>query len=123
MYEGEWAEGKMEGKGEFIWPGTLYFYLDKRKYVGGYLKDMKSGYGVLEWPDGKKLAGYWRLGKLNGMATLTIRGKLLEDGKEREPEKTYLSEWEDGKRIRWVNNQQPSGMHSNVSYSRYFDEH
>jgi len=37
----------MEGKGEFVWPGIIYDYLDKRKYVGGYLKDFKSGYGVL----------------------------------------------------------------------------
>lgn len=39
-------------------------YSDKRKYVGEYLKDFKSGYGVLEWPDGKKLSGKWRMGKL-----------------------------------------------------------
>ena len=50
--------------------------------MGSYLKDFKSGYGVLEWPDGKKLSGYWRLGKLNGMATLTIKGKLKEGEKE-----------------------------------------
>lgn len=59
----------------------------------------------MEWPDGKKLAGKWRMGKLQGIATLTIKGKLKEGEKEPEPDKVFLSEWEDGKRIRWLDNQ------------------
>lgn len=58
----------------------------------------------MEWPDGKKLAGKWRMGKLYGVATLTIKGKVKEGEKEPEPDKVFLSEWEDGKRIRWLDN-------------------
>ncbi|CAD8181510.1 unnamed protein product [Paramecium pentaurelia] len=116
IYDGEWVEGRMEGKGEFIWP-------DKRKYTGHYLKDIKSGYGELEWPDGKKLSGQWRMGKLTGIVTLTIKGKIKEGQTEPEPDKIFLSEWEDGRRIKWLDNQKPSGIHSNISQLRNFDEH
>ena len=76
--------------------------IDKRKYIGSYLKDLKSGRGVLEWPDGKRLAGFWRMGKLNGIATLTIKGKIKEGENISEPDRIFLSEWEDGKIIRWI---------------------
>ncbi|CAD8110971.1 unnamed protein product [Paramecium sonneborni] len=115
IYDGEWVEGKMEGKGEFIWQ-------DKRKYIGSYLKDLKSGHGVLEWPNGKNLAGTWRMGKLNGIAVLTIKGKVLEGQNKPEPDRIFLSEWEDGKRIKWINNLSPSPIYSNISYHRNFDE-
>lgn len=44
------------------------------------------------------------MGKLQGVATLTIKGKVKEGEKEPEPDKVFLSEWEDGKRIRWLDN-------------------
>lgn len=60
----------MEGKGIFFWPGTTIIKLDGRKYVGNYLHDYKAGEGTLEWPDGKKLKGLWKMGKIHGIATL-----------------------------------------------------
>ena len=45
MYEGEWKNNKMHGKGIFTWK-------DGRRYEGEYVNDKKEGFGIFEWPDG-----------------------------------------------------------------------
>lgn len=45
MYEGEWKNNKMHGKGIFTWR-------DGRRYEGEYVNDKKEGFGIFEWPDG-----------------------------------------------------------------------
>ena len=34
-----------------------------KKYVGGYLDDIKHGYGIFEWDSGKIYKGCWVNGK------------------------------------------------------------
>ena len=46
----------MEGYGVFEWP-------DGRKYEGEYKDDKKEGYGTFYWPDGRKYTGAWLNGK------------------------------------------------------------
>lgn len=65
--------------------------------------------GTLEWPDGKKLTGTWKLGKMHGFGTLTYNNK------------EYKGEWADGKRLRWLQETQPSIVNSAVSLRN--DEH
>ena len=73
----------MNGKGVFTWT-------DGRSYNGEYVNDKKEGWGVFIWPDGRKFEGYWLGGKQHG------RGKYYKDGRMR------VGEWENGKRIRWL---------------------
>ena len=42
----------MEGYGVFEWP-------DGRKYEGEYIDDLKEGQGTFYWPDGRKYTGAW----------------------------------------------------------------
>jgi hypothetical protein len=56
MFNGEWLNNKMHGKGVFTWS-------DGRKYEGDYHDDKKSGYGVFTWPDGRMYEGMWLNGK------------------------------------------------------------
>ena len=42
----------MEGYGVFEWP-------DGRKYEGEYKYDLKEGHGTFYWPDGRKYTGAW----------------------------------------------------------------
>jgi len=39
VYDGQWVNGMMSGKGVNTWP-------DGRSYVGEYLNDKKEGYGI-----------------------------------------------------------------------------
>ena len=39
------------------------------KYTGEYFDDKKEGYGIFEWPDGKKYEGQWLNGKQHGKGT------------------------------------------------------
>ncbi len=45
-YEGEWREGKPNGKGEEHFPGI-------GKYEGQFLNGLKHGKGEMEWDDGR----------------------------------------------------------------------
>ena len=40
------------------------------KQKGGYDEERKDGYGIFEWPDGKKYKGYWKQGKRQGEGEL-----------------------------------------------------
>ena len=39
---------------------------DGRSYTGEYVQDMKDGYGVFTWPDGRQYKGGWKNGKQHG---------------------------------------------------------
>ena len=82
-YEGQWENGKMQGKGIFKWS-------DGRKYVGDYVNDQKHGFGRFE-ANGVVYEGYWVHGKKHGLGMETFTNGIHKKG-----------EWEDGKRIRWV---------------------
>lgn len=44
VYVGEWAGGKMHGKGVFEWPNG-------NKYEGNFVDGMRHGNGVFKWAD------------------------------------------------------------------------
>jgi hypothetical protein len=54
---------------------------------------LKEGFGTYQWVDGKKYEGYWLKGKQHGEGKFT-NGK----GKSR------MGLWEDGVKIRWIDN-------------------
>ena len=59
--------------------------------------DKKHGYGIYYWADGRKYEGNWANGKQHG------EGKyMLPTGV------TKIGIWEDGKRIRWIDQINPS---------------
>jgi hypothetical protein len=55
VYEGEWINNMMHGK------GSLKFE-DGKNFVGEFEEDLMSGYGVFTWPDGRKHEGFWKKG-------------------------------------------------------------
>lgn len=56
IYEGEWFDGKPEGKGTKIWS-------DKRKYVGEFFAGKPCGIGSKYSKEGEETKGYWVGGK------------------------------------------------------------
>ncbi len=55
-YEGEWKEGKFQGKGK-------YYYSNGSIFSGMYEKGKKHGNGVFVNPNGKDFEGVWEYGK------------------------------------------------------------
>merc|ERR1719444_177289 len=53
VYEGEWLNGKANGKGTFTHPGEgVYTHADGSTYTGQWVNDKQHGKGVEAWPDG-----------------------------------------------------------------------
>lgn len=63
IYEGEWKNGKMEGKGTFYWK-------EKAKHVGEFKNNEINGYGTKTTENGITYTGFWENGKLNGTGIL-----------------------------------------------------
>lgn len=100
-YEGNWVNGKFQGKGTFTrsdgslmykgeWENDLingygvYLWTDGNKYEGNWVNDKQNGYGVFLFNDGRKYEGNWKEGKKDGYGIFTLtNGKLL-----------YKGEWE-----------------------------
>ena len=55
------------------------------------MNDLKEGYGVFSWPDGRIYEGTWKHGKQNGVGKYINAAGLVRFG-----------EWKDGKRLRWM---------------------
>ena len=70
--------------------GGVYTWKDGRMYEGDYENDRKHGYGIYTWNDGKQYEGWWQNGKQHG------EGIYRKDGRDRR------GIWEDGKRIKWL---------------------
>ena len=50
-YNGQYKEGKKNGKGIFVW-------FDGSKFEGDFVNNKIEGYGVYEWPDNRKYSGF-----------------------------------------------------------------
>ncbi|TNV78792.1 hypothetical protein FGO68_gene5616 [Halteria grandinella] len=97
-YEGDWLNGKANGKGTFyhlngdIYEGDfiddrangngVYFHKNGSKYTGEWKNDLKDGRGREEWEDGAYYEGDFREGRKHGVGTY-----LWSDGS------TYSGGW------------------------------
>ena len=77
-YNGNWKEGKMNGKGKYIYPdGTIY--------EGEFLDGEKSGFGKCIWEKERYYEGKWKNNKRNGYGIYYNKNKIKKgiwiDGK------------------------------------------
>lgn len=96
IFEGEFFEGKKNGKGKFTWQngsryegmvenntihgmGT-YIWQDGRIYIGEWKKNMMDGEGRFEWPDGRVYQGQFAKGKREGYGILDWPNKNRFEG-------------------------------------------
>eukprot|EP00567_Pseudictyota_dubia_P005600 CAMPEP_0197441764 /NCGR_PEP_ID=MMETSP1175-20131217/7953_1 /TAXON_ID=1003142 /ORGANISM="Triceratium dubium, Strain CCMP147" /LENGTH=407 /DNA_ID=CAMNT_0042972095 /DNA_START=498 /DNA_END=1721 /DNA_ORIENTATION=+ len=63
-YEGEWKDGKREGRGTMTWDNG-------QKYIGEWRNGKPEGHGTLTLADGTKYVGEWRNGVEEGTGTHT----------------------------------------------------
>lgn len=105
IYYGQWKNNMMNGFGEFYWKNG-------KKYIGGYVKDKKEGFGFYVWEEPKKIfMGFWKGGKQHGV------GKFLDE------EKTKYGLWKNGKRIKWLEEEEEINKYiadENTEYVHYF---
>ncbi|MCH5252219.1 MAG: TIR domain-containing protein [Lachnospiraceae bacterium] len=103
-YEGEWKEGKLEGKGIRYWSESgdryegefkdykrngqgIWYYSNGNRYEGEYKNDKKNGQGIYYWEEsGERYEGEWKDGKRDGQGT-----HYYSDGSR------YKGEFKDGK--------------------------
>ena len=72
QYEGEFVQGKKDGRG--IWMGP-----DDMVYDGQYRQDKRHGHGTLTIQDGSMYQGEWKEGKFDGQGVWTWRdGRRFE---------------------------------------------
>ena len=70
-YEGEFKDGKIKGKGRFIWE-------DGKIYEGEYNNFMKNGNGKFIWNENKYYDGQWVNNKQHGKGVIYYDGKEIE---------------------------------------------
>lgn len=80
-YTGEFADGKMQGKGLKTWPEEL----GGGQFDGAFVEDMMVGKGVMTWPDGGVYTGDFLNDKMEGTGV-----KTWSDGRK------YEGQYEDG---------------------------
>lgn len=73
VYEGEWQNGAMHGKGE------LTFH-NGREYVGEFKNDKYDGFGKLIWQDGSYYLGWFKNGNFNGKGTYLFSNGSIYEG-------------------------------------------
>ena len=83
LYEGDFINGKFDGKGKYIYDdgeyyegdfkkglrngeGTEYYSNEKINYEGYFIKDKYEGEGKYIWEDGTYYIGHWKNGLRNG---------------------------------------------------------
>ena len=65
VYDGEWKNGKMHGKGVFT-------YSDEDTYDGEWKYGVEHGKGVRTYSDGDTYDGEWKYGMMHGVGRLTL---------------------------------------------------
>ena len=53
VYEGMWQAGQKHGRGKYRWKNEVVF-------EGQFWLDKREGEGMLSYPDGFSVEGYWR---------------------------------------------------------------
>lgn len=72
VYEGEWKNHEMSGKGKLTSTAGVY--------DGEYSKSLRSGTGSFVWNDGAKYVGQWENDKLNGEGEITTASGVTYKG-------------------------------------------
>ena len=70
-YEGNWKNGKMDGKGKLT-------YIDGSYYDGEFVEGHKSGKGLYVWNKDKYYDGEWKNDKQNGYGVYYKNGSKLK---------------------------------------------
>ncbi|MBQ9637635.1 MAG: hypothetical protein IJV36_07085 [Prevotella sp.] len=78
-YEGNWANGLMEGNGTMTWQNDS-------KYVGDWSNNQQNGTGVLYYSNGRRYEGNFRNGVKHGQGTF-----IWTNGEK------YIGNWDDDK--------------------------
>jgi len=76
----------MNGKGHLKWQ-------DGREYIGQFEGDKRHGQGSFTWKDGRQYRGQWAEGKQHGTGFFKSSREAVNERK---------GEWKDGKRVRWL---------------------
>lgn len=69
-YKGDFVKGIKQGKGKYKWP-------DGTEYEGDYNNGEREGYGTYKWVDGREFTGRFKGGVPDGKGKLTYKGKCV----------------------------------------------
>ena len=70
-YIGDFVDAKMHGKGVYKWP-------DGSQYEGDYFNNIKEGNGIYKWKDGRVFQGSFERGRPHGYGFLSMKGVTVE---------------------------------------------
>jgi hypothetical protein len=60
MYEGQFLNNEINGKGEYLLILGIYTYADKKVMIGDWKNNILHGEGKSFWPDGDKYEGEYK---------------------------------------------------------------
>ena len=111
VYNGSWLMGKMQGKGELLWPNGKKFlgtFKDSQQngegemliksdegettFTGTWLNGLMNGYGTVKYPSGDTFEGFFDSDCKSGFGILK-RGKLYNTAAS-----IYVGEWKKNKK-------------------------
>lgn len=112
-YEGEFLDGKFEGKGK-------YYFADSGKvYEGEFRDNSMNGVGVMVWPDQSRYEGEFQNGKMHGRGIKQLSngnryvGQFNNDQYDGSAiwydaanQTKRQGEWSNGKRVAWLSQAQ-----------------
>ncbi|CAH9130708.1 unnamed protein product [Cuscuta epithymum] len=123
VYDGHWAEGKMDGKGWIIWSSGS-------SYEGEFCVNYLHGYGAFYGCDGSIYRGSWKMNNKHGIGRKEYHNSDVYDGCWREGVREgsgryawsngncYIGNWKNGKTygrgvMKWSNGDIFDGFWSN----------
>ena len=65
LYEGEFQDGKIQGKGIMTFP-------EGQRYEGDFVNEKFEGSGMYTWPNGNRYEGQFANGKFEGRGIYTV---------------------------------------------------
>jgi len=83
-YDGQWKDSKKSGKG--------VMYNSKGVYEGNFVENEKHGYGIINYPDGRKYEGNWDRDKVSGKGKMYYSNGSIYEG-------NWKLNWRDGQGI------------------------
>ncbi|KAL7748588.1 hypothetical protein RI367_005999 [Sorochytrium milnesiophthora] len=93
VYEGEWAHGKVHGRGRYVWvergesdasedgKALSSWYPFLNSYTGDFVDGQRHGFGTFHYADGSLYRGEWRQGRKHGTGEyITPEGRRYSGG-------------------------------------------